>query len=99
MPQPLQVLAQSPARTARTATSSMAGLKAEMLAGIVLAVTNKLAFLADERVARVTTVRRPLYNAGFVTCRFELDNFATSSWTGSSGRASGRAASGHGNCR
>jgi type IV secretion system protein VirD4 len=33
----------------------MAGLKAETLAGIVLAVTNKLAFLEDERVARVTS--------------------------------------------
>ncbi len=55
-PQPLmRVLAPSPARTARTAARTMAGLKAETLAGIVLAVANKLAFLEDERVARVTS--------------------------------------------
>jgi type IV secretion system protein VirD4 len=51
----MRVLAESPARTARTAARTMAGLKAETLAGIVLAVTNKLAFLEDERVARVTS--------------------------------------------
>jgi type IV secretory pathway TraG/TraD family ATPase VirD4 len=61
-PQPLmKVLAQSPARTARTAARTMAGLKEETLAGIVLAVTNKLAFLEDERVGRVTSAdSRPL---------------------------------------
>ncbi len=51
----IETFAQSPARAARTAARTMAGLKAETLAGIVLAVTNKLAFLEDERVARVTS--------------------------------------------
>jgi len=61
-PQPLmRVLAESPPCVPCAPARSMAGLKAETLAGIVLAVTNKLAFLEDERVARVTSAdTRPL---------------------------------------
>jgi type IV secretory pathway TraG/TraD family ATPase VirD4 len=57
----MATLAQSPARTARVAARTMGELKAETLAGIVLAVSNKLAFLDDERIARFTSADiRPL---------------------------------------
>ena len=48
-------LARSPSRTARMAATHLGGLKAETLAGIVLAVANKLEYLEDERLARFTS--------------------------------------------